>query len=314
MKCRDSKLFTFPWDPGTRWPWSLQNPGHWEWVPSLIFYQSYSSLISQCLRTSSRFRGVSACRVLSWVGVELSMKTALDPSSGHVRRGRRSNLLQWGLRSILSGGMLVNPTDWLGPLNYWVTCATCYSLIGSITHWCSKLLTFWLTLLLTIFWVTGRLGPFDPPFSTYVEFWPLLLGSDVEYWPPFFKHCRILTPIFTACRILTPIFRLLEFWPLYFLELWIFEPFFAHFSYWCRILTSATDVEFWGHRVRPSLPARDELEYPPPGSFAHSQILIGSPTGFTHQFTVWVIRPLARLLTYSVDEVLGQSWIHPSII
>ena len=59
-------------------------------------------------------------------------------------------------------------------------------------------------------------------------------------------------------------------------------PFFADFSYWCRILTpfssvggvivefwppfsvSATDVEFWGHRVRPSLPARDELEYPPP--------------------------------------------------
>ena len=39
--------------------------------------------------------------------------------------------------------------------------------------------------VLTIFWVTGRLGPFDPPFSTYVEFWPLLLGSDVEYWPPF---------------------------------------------------------------------------------------------------------------------------------
>ena len=30
--------------------------------------------------------------------------------------------------------------------------------------------------VLTIFWVTGRLGPFDPPFSTYVEFWPLLLG------------------------------------------------------------------------------------------------------------------------------------------
>ena len=24
--------------------------------------------------------------------------------------------------------------------------------------------------VLTIFWVTGRLGPFDPPFSTYVEF------------------------------------------------------------------------------------------------------------------------------------------------
>ena len=24
------------------------------------------------------------------------------------------------------------------------------------------------------------------------------------------------------------------------------------------------DVEFWGHRVRPSLPARDELEYTPP--------------------------------------------------
>ena len=41
--------------------------------------------------------------------------------------------------------------------------------------------------VLTIFWVTGRLGPFDPPFSTYVEFWPLLLGSDVEYWPPFFQ-------------------------------------------------------------------------------------------------------------------------------
>ena len=57
--------------------------------------------------------------------------------------------------------------------------------------------------LLTIFWVTGRLGPFDPPFSTYVEFWPLLLGSDVEYWPPFFKHCRILTPIFQH----------VEFWP-----------------------------------------------------------------------------------------------------
>ena len=57
---------------------------------------------------------------------------------------------------------------------------------------------------LTIFWVTGRLGPFDPPFSTYVEFWPLLLGSDVEYWPPpFFKHCRILTPIFQH----------VEFWP-----------------------------------------------------------------------------------------------------
>ena len=57
--------------------------------------------------------------------------------------------------------------------------------------------------VLTIFWVTGRLGPFDPPFSTYVEFWPLLLGSDVEYWPPFFKHCRILTPIFQH----------VEFWP-----------------------------------------------------------------------------------------------------
>ena len=41
--------------------------------------------------------------------------------------------------------------------------------------------------VLTIFWVTGRLGPFDPPFSTYVEFWPLLLGSDVEYWPPLFQ-------------------------------------------------------------------------------------------------------------------------------
>ena len=41
--------------------------------------------------------------------------------------------------------------------------------------------------VLTIFWVTGRLGPFDPPFSTYVEFWPLLLGSDVEYWPLFFQ-------------------------------------------------------------------------------------------------------------------------------
>ena len=41
--------------------------------------------------------------------------------------------------------------------------------------------------VLTIFWVTGRLGPFDPPFSTYVEFWPLLLVSDVEYWPPFFQ-------------------------------------------------------------------------------------------------------------------------------
>ena len=41
--------------------------------------------------------------------------------------------------------------------------------------------------ILTIFWVTGRLGPFDPPFSTYVEFWPLLLGSGVEYWPPFFQ-------------------------------------------------------------------------------------------------------------------------------
>ena len=24
--------------------------------------------------------------------------------------------------------------------------------------------------VLTIFWVMGRLGPFDPPFSTYVEF------------------------------------------------------------------------------------------------------------------------------------------------
>ena len=57
--------------------------------------------------------------------------------------------------------------------------------------------------VLTIFWVTGRLGPFDPPFSTYVEFWPPLLGSDVEYWPPFFKHCRILTPIFQH----------VEFWP-----------------------------------------------------------------------------------------------------
>ena len=57
--------------------------------------------------------------------------------------------------------------------------------------------------VLTIFWVTGRLGPFDPPFSTYVEFWHLLLGSDVEYWPPFFKHCRILTPIFQH----------VEFWP-----------------------------------------------------------------------------------------------------
>ena len=45
----------------------------------------------------------------------------------------------------------------------------------------------WNPGVLTIFWVTGRLGPFDPPFSTYVEIWPLLLGSDVEYWPPFFQ-------------------------------------------------------------------------------------------------------------------------------
>ena len=29
--------------------------------------------------------------------------------------------------------------------------------------------------VLTIFWVTGRLGPFDPPFSTYVEF-------DLYFW------------------------------------------------------------------------------------------------------------------------------------
>ena len=85
--------------------------------------------------------------------------------------------------------------------------------------------------VLTIFWVTGRLGPFDPPFSTYVEFWPLLLGSDVEYWPPFFKHCRIFTPIFQH----------VEFWPLYFLELYIFYPPFLQ--------TFHTDVEYYPPRT-----------------------------------------------------------------
>ena len=40
--------------------------------------------------------------------------------------------------------------------------------------------------VLTIFWVTGRLGPFDPPF---------------------FNLCRILTSTFgVGCRILTPLF------------------------------------------------------------------------------------------------------------
>ena len=51
--------------------------------------------------------------------------------------------------------------------------------------------------------------------------------TDVEYWPPFSSVGGVIV----------------EFWP----------PFSV----------SATDVEFWGHRVRPSLPARDELEYPP---------------------------------------------------
>ena len=60
--------------------------------------------------------------------------------------------------------------------------------------------------LLTMFGVMGRLGPFDPPFSTYVEFWPLLLGVICRILTPFFKHCRILTPIFHPCRILTHIF------------------------------------------------------------------------------------------------------------
>ena len=67
--------------------------------------------------------------------------------------------------------------------------------------------------VLTMFVVMGRLGPFDPPFSTYVEFWPLLLGVGCRILTPFFKYCRILTPIFQPCRILTPIFRLVEFWP-----------------------------------------------------------------------------------------------------
>ena len=76
-------------------------------------------------------------------------------------------------------------------------------------------------------------------------------------------------------------------------------PFFAYFSYWCRILTppplflalggggvivefwppfsvSATDVEFWGHRVRPSLPARDEL--PPRGCASNTQRMLHTQT------------------------------------
>ena len=57
--------------------------------------------------------------------------------------------------------------------------------------------------VLTIFWVTGRLGPFDPPFSTYVEFLTSTFGVG----------CRILTPFFKHCRILTPIFQHVELWP-----------------------------------------------------------------------------------------------------
>ena len=59
--------------------------------------------------------------------------------------------------------------------------------VGLSSFSLSNVLGKFIFLKLTIFWVTGRLGPFDPPFSTYVEFWPLLLGSDVEYWPPFFQ-------------------------------------------------------------------------------------------------------------------------------
>ena len=54
--------------------------------------------------------------------------------------------------------------------------------------------------VLTIFWVTGRLGPFDPPFSTYVEFWRFLTST-------FGVGCRILTPLVSS---------IVEFWPLFF--------------------------------------------------------------------------------------------------
>ena len=85
---------------------------------------------------------------------------------------------------------------------------------GHFKQWFTDtyLYNFWVIVikcpggLLTMFGVMGRLGPFDPPFSTYVEFWPLLLGVICRILTPFFKHCRILTPIFHPCRILTPIF------------------------------------------------------------------------------------------------------------
>ena len=70
--------------------------------------------------------------------------------------------------------------------------------------------------LLTMFGVMGRLGPFDPPFSTYAEFWPLLSGvrrriltpfsSIVEFWPLFFSHVEFWPPFSSIFRILTPIF------------------------------------------------------------------------------------------------------------
>ena len=51
--------------------------------------------------------------------------------------------------------------------------------------------------------------------------------------------------------------------------MWNIDPPFSSVGgviveFWPPFSVSATDVEFWGHRVRTSLPARDELEYPPP--------------------------------------------------
>ena len=190
--------------------------------------------------------------------------------------------------------------------------------------------------VLTIFWVTGRLGPFDPPFSTYVEFWPLLLGSDVEYWPPFFQALYNFDPYFSACRILTPIFRLVEFWPLYFLELKIFDPLFLQtyhtdveywppflalggviVEFWPPFSVSATDVEFWGHRVRPSLPARDELEYPPRAyfqaplyfsyiSFKCQPLMNSHPTNLVRGQWFWFQPPLTS--SHSAAARSGQPW------